>query len=548
MAIGLILAAAGSVAVPGAAESQGGSTRGGAPLFFHVPEPALGPVSQRPIPELAPEQQEQLQIARGHLHQNRPEAARGVLNRLLVQHPHHAVVLAEVARMYEARSDWRGIEALARRERTAARDSLLLVREYVLALERLGKPREAADIALEAWLAGRQGPVTNWAGSAILRLSGSSPRNVRQRVREVASEHLDRTDLVRLSARLDAKAGDHASALRLLASSDRGGSGSPLLWSFADELLSTGNGADSLAALQALLDLAAEQRRDPGYRLPAARRAWMVLQSRGLGAEGAPRVVSALKDIPPRDWGGDFLLDVARTLRASGRTREARELIEHREGTEELPELALERALTELRDAPSERALAALRAGAELSDEGAFRYAEALFFAGQADSALVWYERATKDPSGPFAGSALERMFLIEDAEPREALRIFGQLAYEQWRGERKRALAIADSLVRSLRRGPLWAQAALALAAEHQADGRGELALPPLLAVADSLPEDRLAPLARQRAGDVYRTALEDDAKALQQYEECLARYPKAWNAPEVRRMVEMYRRERRF
>ena len=38
------------------------------------------------------------------------------------------------------------------------------------------------------------------------------------------------------------------------------------------------------------------------------------------------------------------------------------------------------------------------------------------------------------------------------------------------------------------------------------------------------------------------------DDARALAQYEECLARYPKAWNAPEVRRAVETLRRERRF
>jgi hypothetical protein len=68
------------------------------------------------------------------------------------------------------------------------------------------------------------------------------------------------------------------------------------------------------------------------------------------------------------------------------------------------------------------------------------------------------------------------------------------------------------------------------------------------LLALAEGLPNDRLAPLARQRAGDVYRNAYHDDAKALAQYEECLARYPKAWNAPEVRRRVEALKRDRRF
>ena len=53
---------------------------------------------------------------------------------------------------------------------------------------------------------------------------------------------------------------------------------------------------------------------------------------------------------------------------------------------------------------------------------------------------------------------------------------------------------------------------------------------------------------MARQKAGDVYRVWLHDDAKALEQYEECLSRYPKAWNAPEVRRWAETLRRERRF
>jgi predicted negative regulator of RcsB-dependent stress response len=55
------------------------------------------------------------------------------------------------------------------------------------------------------------------------------------------------------------------------------------------------------------------------------------------------------------------------------------------------------------------------------------------------------------------------------------------------------------------------------------------------------------LAPLARQRAGDAY-LSLGDETRALAQYEECLARYPRAWNSAEVRRRVEKLRRERRL
>jgi regulator of sirC expression with transglutaminase-like and TPR domain len=40
----------------------------------------------------------------------------------------------------------------------------------------------------------------------------------------------------------------------------------------------------------------------------------------------------------------------------------------------------------------------------------------------------------------------------------------------------------------------------------------------------------------------------LRDEPRALAQYEECLALYPKAWNAADVRRSLDQLRRERRF
>jgi len=52
-------------------------------------------------------------------------------------------------------------------------------------------------------------------------------------------------------------------------------------------------------------------------------------------------------------------------------------------------------------------------------------------------------------------------------------------------------------------------------------------------------LSDDRLAPVARRKAGDAYRTA-GNDALALAQYEELLVRYPRSWLAPETRRLVQ--------
>jgi len=53
---------------------------------------------------------------------------------------------------------------------------------------------------------------------------------------------------------------------------------------------------------------------------------------------------------------------------------------------------------------------------------------------------------------------------------------------------------------------------------------------------------DDRLAPVARRRAGDAYR-ASGSDALALAQYEELLVRYPRSWLAPETRRLVQELR-----
>jgi tetratricopeptide (TPR) repeat protein len=274
----------------------------------------------------------------------------------------------------------------------------------------------------------------------------------------------------------------------------------------------------------------------------------MLIERRHDEATFAPRLAKALENVPAAQWDSQVLLGVARGLREAGRTDEARTLLTTHGGDPALvPSVNLERALSDLRDGPPARALPQLEQASRVSGEAAFRFADALFFAGLADSALAKFQEVAKEPASPFAGAALERIYLIEDAEPKSALPAFGRLAYEDWRGNGAAAGAIAESLFHALPRGPLWAQAALLLSVRRERTGDPRSALVPVLAVADSLPEDRLAPVARQRAGDLY-LKLKDETHALAQYEECLARYPRAWNSAEVRRHVEQLRRDRRF
>jgi tetratricopeptide (TPR) repeat protein len=520
------------------------------PAALQVPdliESQPATLSQHPIKPLDGPQAQRLLEAQGMRESGRFDPAREALLALLAESPHQPIVLGELARVYAARQQWTLLERLGRAERAATHDSVLLGRPLTLALERQSRLREAAQVVVEIWIAspGEAG----WCEATLVRFDDVDARWAREALRRVAEARPERLDLVRTAARLDWKHGNAPAAMRLLAAADAAGPSTPARWSFAEELLYAGSARDSSGAIEILLELAADRTRDPAYRLPAARRVWQVCASRGAESEGVLRVSRALADLPPNAWAADLLIGIVRGLREAGYTAEVRALLDRLgDRRSAYPELALEGALNELREGPPARALPALEQAAHGSREGVFRYAEALFFAGLADSAAALYQLVSHDPKSPFTGPALERLFLIEDADPRSALPGLGRMAYESWRGEPKRAAALAESLYRALPRGPLWAHAALALAAHRDQLGDGPGALEPLLAVADSLPDDRLAPVARQRAGDVYRLRLKNDALALAQYEECLARYPKAWNAPEVRRAVETLRRERRF
>jgi len=67
-------------------------------------------------------------------------------------------------------------------------------------------------------------------------------------------------------------------------------------------------------------------------------------------------------------------------------------------------------------------------------------------------------------------------------------------------------------------------------------ARGRPADAVAKAVNVAETKPDDRLAPTARKKAGDLYQAAGQD-ALALAQYDALLLRYPRSWLAPETRR-----------
>ena len=474
-----------------------------------------------------------------------PDRARDSMVVLLRALPHHPLIVTELGRTHMVRQDWAAVERLADAERTALRDSSLLAPELAGALERLGRPREALRVAVAAWASS---PVDGaWASAVFFRLAPIDAKLALASLEAAAEPRPWRSDLAVGLARLHALAGRSGDAVRVLREAERRSGRSGLRVMFADESLRSGRPADSTAATAALTDLASDATRRPDERLAAGRRAWALALASGREAELAVPLAAALRDVPGEQWGPDLLLGVVRTLQGSGRIAEARALLAANPGLERrMPELVLERALASAREGDLARALPLLDSLARQWPAARYMLAETQFFAGEMDSAHANFERVTARADDPDAGPSLDRLYLLEE-HPRSApLAVLGRIAFERWRGQRAVATRLADSLWQAqATEGPYAAQAGLELAGLELEAGNARAALVPLLVIADSLPGDRLAPLARQRAGDAY-SAMGDDRSALLQYEECLARYPRAWNSAEVRRRVERLRKAR--
>jgi len=184
-------------------------------------------------------------------------------------------------------------------------------------------------------------------------------------------------------------------------------------------------------------------------------------------------------------------------------------------------------------------------ASEKVREEAQYLACEAMFYEGRFDSAAAGYDAFARTyPTSRFTNDALERMYLIEAGEggPVAGLPELAKAFRLARAGASDEALEAAQAAEAKAKGGPAWSHAGLLTASLLVARGRVADAAAKALAVAEAVPDDRLAPVARRRAGDAYR-ASGSDALALAQYEELLVRYPRSWLAPETRRLVQELR-----
>ena len=184
-------------------------------------------------------------------------------------------------------------------------------------------------------------------------------------------------------------------------------------------------------------------------------------------------------------------------------------------------------------------------ASERVREEAQYLASEVAFYEGRFDSAAAGYDAFAKAyPTSRFTNDALERMYLIEAGEgaPVAGLTELARAFRLARAGATEDALAAAAAAETRATGGPAWSHAGLLTASLLEARGRVKEAAAKALAVAEGVPDDRLAAVARRRAGDYYKES-GSDALALAQYEELLVRYPRSWLAPETRRLVQELR-----
>jgi len=189
--------------------------------------------------------------------------------------------------------------------------------------------------------------------------------------------------------------------------------------------------------------------------------------------------------------------------------------------------------------------VAASNASDRVKEQAEFERCETAFYAGRFDSAAAGYDRfARAHPAGPFTNDALERAYLIESGEGGSVpgLSELARAMRMARDGAGDDVIAAATAAEKASANGPAWAESELLLANLLEARGLKADAAAKAVGMAEAKPDDRLAPTARKKAGDLYH-AMGQDALALAQYDTLLTRYPRSWLAPETRRVANQLR-----
>jgi len=255
------------------------------PLRMRLGMPPPSARTQRPVPPLDVAHMARLRRAADLRTGGLPAQSLDSLLALDREVPHHPWIVRELVTTQALMGDDRGVVERLRRERPVTRDSLLGSAELEGALERLGRPREAAEAALETWIVSAFDAA--WARATIVHLAPLDPRGVTDAMRAACAARPGRADLALGLAWLLGRQGQAAEAVHVLEHAEPAVGRGALRRAFVDDVLAGGTPTDSAAAFEALVSVAADTACIPNARFDGARRALALASARGRPGYGA---------------------------------------------------------------------------------------------------------------------------------------------------------------------------------------------------------------------------------------------------------------------
>lgn len=180
-------------------------------------------------------------------------------------------------------------------------------------------------------------------------------------------------------------------------------------------------------------------------------------------------------------------------------------------------------------------------------EEAAFQQAEVLFYAGKIEEAQGGYERMTRDfAGGDRVNDALERLLLLSRVGEAGAvpLAALGQIAYQRRIGQHSRALEICEEASRACD-GCEAAQDILREEGLSLLDlGRLEEAAARADTLAARYPDGGMAAGVLRAVADRMRERDGESEAVIRRYEDLLVRFPRSYEALEVRSLLQKLRR----
>jgi tetratricopeptide (TPR) repeat protein len=181
----------------------------------------------------------------------------------------------------------------------------------------------------------------------------------------------------------------------------------------------------------------------------------------------------------------------------------------------------------------------------EYQDRGAFALAEVDYFAGAFDSSLTRLGRLTSNTNLDLANDALQLQYFIQEnkASGSNALTEFAQMDLLVRQRKNSEALAGFKEIARKYTTALLVDDTMMRIAEIQLLQRQTNEALATFQKLVSEAPTSILRDRAQLRIGEVYQNVMRDGAKAIEAYEQLLAKFPSSMYAEEARKRIRLLR-----